>query len=98
MALDAITKSELSRKAALIGVEIRRAKNIERNADICLAFRYLSNDETLWGAEKSAAFKVLLKPNYKGWDQSDEKPLRFLAKVHDLTRQGIYYIIKKGSN
>ncbi|MDD1623593.1 MAG: hypothetical protein LUO94_02355 [Methylococcaceae bacterium] len=98
MALDAKIKSELSRKAALIGVEKKRAKHEERNADICLAFRYLSNDDTLCGSEKSAAFKVLLKPKYAGWFQSGENPLFFLARVHRLTKPGISYIVKKGSS
>ena len=95
MALDLKTKSELARKAALVLAEKRREKNKERNEDICLAFRYLSKDESLFGKEKSAAFQVLLKPKYKGWDKTEQTPKCFLANAHKLTWDGIDYIIRK---
>lgn len=98
MALDAEAKTLLAKKAANILAEKRRAATKERDENICLAFRYLSKDETLWGKDKSAAFTVLLKPEYKGWLTSGETPLRFLADVHGITRQGVRHIIKKGSN
>jgi hypothetical protein len=60
MALDAKIKTELAKKAANVLADIRRAENLERDERICLAFKYLTNQQALGIKEKSLAFKACL--------------------------------------
>lgn len=97
MPLNEEQRKQQATKAANVLAEMRRAAIKERDKDIRLAFRYLSKDEDLWGMERSAAFKVLLKPEYAGWHKSNDTTLRILADAHGLTRQAIRYILNKGN-
>ena len=96
MALDAKAKSALARKAANVGAEIRRAKDLDRNENICLAFRYLTEYESLGITEKSLAFNACLKLKCGVKLQPGESALRLLADATGKTRQRISQIIEKG--
>lgn len=96
MALDAKTKSELSRKAANILAEIRRAKDLERDKNIRLAFRYLSKDESLGITEKSLAFKACLVLKCGTELLPGESAARRIGDAVGRTDERIRQIVNKG--
>lgn len=94
MPLGAKGRKERATKAANRLAEIRRAETVDRDKDICLAFRYLSQEDLSIGTT-SKAFKSLLNLKHGVKLSAEETPARFLADATGLTRQRIHQIVKK---